>query len=290
MSRLSNLIRAPSLYVFPLVFNQGMVRVKQALIALEISLLFFSVGECLAVTGGYVVGEGDVLKITVYDHPDLETKVRVNGDGQILMPLLGHVDVAGLTVSQISKKLAKMLADGYLVNPQVNVFIEEYGSKKAVILGMVNKPGLYELKGPTTLLELISKAGGLSKEAGNRVTIKRIAPDGKKESINIDLKALMEGGDISLNVQINDKDNVYVAKAGMVYVTGEVKEPNAYKIDEGTTVIKAIALAGGFTGKAAKGKVKIIRIVNGKKEVLKNVHMDTPVLPEDVIVVPESFF
>jgi len=156
MSRLSNLIRAPSLYVFPLVFNQGMVRVKQALIALEISLLFFSVGECLAVTGGYVVGEGDVLKITVYDHPDLETKVRVNGDGQILMPLLGHVDVAGLTVSQISKKLAKMLADGYLVNPQVNVFIEEYGSKKAVILGMVNKPGLYELKGPTTLLELIS--------------------------------------------------------------------------------------------------------------------------------------
>ena len=267
-----------------------MVRVKQALIALEISLLFFSVGECLAVTGGYVVGEGDVLKITVYDHPDLETKVRVNGDGQILMPLLGHVDVAGLTVSQISKKLAKMLADGYLVNPQVNVFIEEYGSKKAVILGMVNKPGLYELKGPTTLLELISKAGGLSKEAGNRVTIKRIAPDGKKESINIDLKALMEGGDISLNVQINDKDNVYVAKAGMVYVTGEVKEPNAYKIDEGTTVIKAIALAGGFTGKAAKGKVKIIRIVNGKKEVLKNVHMDTPVLPEDVIVVPESFF
>lgn len=236
------------------------------------------------------MGEGDVLKITVYDHPDLETKVRVNGDGQILMPLLGHVDVAGLTVSQISRKLAQMLADGYLVDPQVNVFIEEYGSKKAVILGMVNKPGLYELSGPTTLLELISKAGGLAKDAGNKITIKRVKLGGRKEVINIDLKALMEGGDISLNVQIKDKDNVFVSKAGMVYVTGEVEEPDAYKIDEGATVIKAIALAGGFTGKAAKGKVKIIRMVDGKKVVLENVQMDTPILPEDVIVVPESFF
>ena len=256
--------------------------------ALGILLLFFS--ECFAGTGGYVVGEGDVLKITVYDHPDLETKVRVNGDGQILMPLLGHVDVAGLTVSQISRKLAQMLADGYLVDPQVNVFIEEYGSKKAVILGMVNKPGLYELSGPTTLLELISKAGGLAKDAGNKITIKRVKLGGRKEVINIDLKALMEGGDISLNVQIKDKDNVFVSKAGMVYVTGEVEEPDAYKIDEGATVIKAIALAGGFTGKAAKGKVKIIRMVDGKKVVLENVQMDTPILPEDVIVVPESFF
>jgi len=288
MSILRSLKQIHSLCVCLQVSNKAMS--CKHLIFLVLGALFVFVSASFAGSGGYVVGEGDVLKITVYDHPDLATKVRVNGDGQILMPLLGHVDVAGLTVSQISKKLAKMLADGYLVDPQVNVFIEEYGSKKAVILGMVKNPGLYELSGPTTLLELISKAGGLSKDAGNKVTIKRIDPDGKKEVINIDLKALMEGGDISLNVQIKDGDNVYVSKAGMVYVTGEVKEPDAYKIDEGTTVIKAIALAGGFTGKAAKGKIKIIRLVNGKKIVLKNVPLDTPVLPEDVIVVPESFF
>jgi len=272
-----------------LVFNSFM-RLAGFIFSVLLVILIFSPTSCLAKSRGYVVGKGDVLKITVYDYPDLETKVRVNGDGQILMPLLGHVEVAGLTVSQISRKLAKMLANGYLVNPQVNVFIEEYGSKKVVILGMVNHPGLYTINGPSSLLELISKAGGLSMDAGNDVTVKRTEPDGSEKTIHIDLKALMQGGDLSLNIQMRDGDKVYVSKAGMVYVTGEVKKPDAYKIDKGTTVIKAIALAGGFTGKAAKGSVKIIRVKDGKKMVLKDVPMDTPVLPDDVIVVPESFF
>lgn len=238
----------------------------------------------------YTVGPDDVLKITVYDHPDLETKVRVNGNGHVLMPLLGHVDVNGDTIVEISVKLAALLADGYIINPQVNVFIEEYGSKKAVILGTVNHPGLYELSGQTTLLELISKAGGLTEDSGATSTIKRLAEDGKTKIITVDMRALMEGGDISQNMIINHKDNVYVAKAGMCFVTGEVDKPDAYKIDEDTTVIKAITLAAGFTGKAAKSSVRIIRIVNGTKTILKDVDLDTPVFQDDVIVVPESFF
>ncbi|MEN8140630.1 MAG: polysaccharide biosynthesis/export family protein [Thermodesulfobacteriota bacterium] len=238
----------------------------------------------------YTVGPDDVLKITVYDHPDMETRVRVDGNGTILMPLIGHVNVAGRSIAQVSDKLASLLGDGYLVNPQVNVFIEGYGSKKAVILGMVNKPGLYELSGQTTLLELISKAGGLASDSGATATIKRLKSGGKSEIITVDMRALMESGDMSQNVAINHKDNVYVAKAGMCFVTGEVKKPDAYKIDEDTTVIKAVTLAAGFTGKAAKSKIRIIRIIKGTKNILKDVELDTPVRPDDVIVVPESFF
>jgi polysaccharide export outer membrane protein len=87
-----------------------------------------------------------------------------------------------------------------------------------------------------------------------------------------------------------DGDTVYITKAGVFYVTGEVKKPDAYKYEEGTTAIKAITMAGGFTDKASKGRIKIIRKVDGKEDVIEKVKMDEPVLPDDVIIVPESFF
>ncbi len=237
----------------------------------------------------YRVGEGDVLKITVYEHQDLTTVARVSGDGKILFPLIGEVKVEGLTTSEIAKKIASLLADGYIVNPQVTVFIQEYRSQKAIIMGEVNEPGLYELQGDTSFLELISKAGGLTKEAGDKAIIKR--KKGNETSvITIDLKRLVEEGDTSLDINIVDGDSIYIPKTGVFYVTGEVKKPDAYKYEKGTTVIKAITMAGGFTDKAAAGRVKIIRKIDGKEIVLEKVKMDEVVLPDDVIVVPESFF
>ncbi|MFN2355171.1 MAG: polysaccharide biosynthesis/export family protein, partial [Desulfopila sp.] len=114
----------------------------------------------------YRIGPGDVIKINVYDNDDLTTKVMVNSEGQIVMPLLGPVEVEKLSVPGVTQKITRLLADGYLVNPQVNVFIEEYRSKKVVVLGQVRQPGLVELRGAITFLELLSQAGGLSKEAG----------------------------------------------------------------------------------------------------------------------------
>lgn len=237
----------------------------------------------------YIVGEGDVLKITVYEHPDLTIVARVSGDGNIIFPLLGQVRVEGLTVSEVSEKIARLLSDGYIVDPQVTVFIQEFRSKKATIMGEVNNPGLYQLQGDTTFLELISKAGGLTKDAGERAIIKRKTSKGNKV-ITIDLKKLIEEGDTSLDINIQDGDSIYISRAGVFYVTGEVKKPDAYKYEEGTTVIKAITMAGGFTDKASTSRVKIIRKKDGKEFVLEKVKMDEPVMPDDVIVVPESFF
>ena len=240
----------------------------------------------------YVVGEGDVLRIVVYDHDDLTTTARVSGEGVITFPLIGQVEVKGLTLSQVADKITSLLSDGYVVNPQVNIFIQEFRSKKAFIMGEVQKPGLYVLPGQTTFMSLLSEAGGLTKDAGDKAIIKRKAnPSDKNESvITVDLKRLIEKGDTSQDVPIMDGDSVYITKAGLFYVTGEVKKPDAYKYEDGITVIKAVTMAGGFTDKASKGRVKILRKTGGNEKTLEKLNMDEPVMPNDVIVVPESFF
>lgn len=254
-----------------------------------ILLLLVAAGPLRAADNGYRVGEGDVLKVTVYDNPDLSVTTRVNSDGSILFPLVGQVKIGGLSISQVAKKIGSVLADGYIVNPQVSVFVEEFRSKKAVIMGQVVKPGLYELSGPTTLLELISKAGGVTADAGETVTIKRKTSHHREKILTLDLNKLMEKG-ADQDLPIVDGDNVFVSKAGTFYVTGQVNKPDGYKLEEGTSVIKAITMAGGFTNLAAQGKIRIIRKINGKEHVIQNVSMHETVLPEDVIVVPESFF
>lgn len=239
----------------------------------------------------YLVGPGDVIKVTVYDHPDLSSVVRVNNDGTIHFPLIGTLQIEGDSVSRVGERIAAALADGYVVNPQVAVFIEEFRSRKVNVMGQVKNPGLYELRGPISLLELISQAGGLTADAGETVSItRRRGTDRPEQLIKADLKILTQGGTTAKDVTIQDGDSIFVEQASSVYVTGEVRRPNAYKLESGTSVIKAITMAGGFTELAAKGRVKIIRKSGGSETQLNNVPMHMLVLPEDVIVVPESFF
>jgi polysaccharide biosynthesis/export protein len=218
--------------------------------------------------------------------------VRVSFEGVIIMPLIGRVKVAGLKVSTVVKQITAMYADGYLVDPQVTVFVQEYRSSKATVLGEVNQPGLHELRGSISFLEVISKAGGFTHEAGNIAIVKRQknGQGADQDVIAINLKKLVEQGDLSLDIPIQNGDRIYIRKAPVFYVSGQVRKPDAYKLDQGTTIIKAITLAGGFTDKAAPARVKIVRKVNNREEISEQVNMDTLVRPEDVIVVPESFF
>ncbi|MDY6823469.1 MAG: SLBB domain-containing protein [Thermodesulfobacteriota bacterium] len=253
----------------------------------------------------YIIGSGDTFRIEVYDHPDLETTVQVDGEGRIRFPLIGEIQASEKSVSDLSELIEQKLADGYIINPQVSIIITEYRSRKATILGQVNKPALYELRGRTTLLELISKAEGLTKEAGTYAYVKRkpgngenvnpergvLPGDDNERVIQIDLNALVEGGDTTQNILIKDGDSVFIPEMKKVYVTGEVKRSGAYAWEEGLTVIRAITNAAGFTDKASSTNIKIIRTrESGQKVTLEKVKMDTLVAPEDVIVVPESFF
>lgn len=242
----------------------------------------------------YIIGEGDLLKITVYDSADLTSEVRVGGEGRITLPLIGDVMVKGLTGAETGRKVAAMLADGYIKNPQVSIFILEYKSKKVTVLGEFTRPGLVEMRGDSTLMEVISSAGGVSANAGETLFIQRNvnrAGSGPREemTIPVDLTRLMESGDTAMNIQVLDGDSIYVPRAAFVYVTGEVKNPGAFKIVKGLTVLRSITLAGGFTLKANKNKPEIIRKTETGEKTLR-VAMDDLVAPDDIIVVPESYF
>ena len=241
----------------------------------------------------YQIGSGDVLSITVYGYDELKTKARVSETGSIEFPLIGTVQVGGMKTSAAAGRIEELLADGYIVKPQVQIYIEEFKSKKVAALGPFNKPGLVELSGPTTLLELISKAGGLNnKDAGETITVTRETAGGQQEVITIDVKKLIEDGDTASNIPILGGETVAVAKGEppVCYITGQVKKPGAYQWTKNATVLKMVSLASGFTGMAAESRIKINRVVDGKKQELTNVGMDTLVQPDDVIEVPESFF
>lgn len=245
--------------------------------------------------GEYIIGEGDLLKITVYDNPDLTTEARVSGDGKITFPLIGEVVISNQTANEAEKQIAKRLEEGYIIKPQVSVFIQEYKSKKVTVLGEVAKPGLVVLRGAYTLMEAISDAGGITTNAGDMLYIQRkIIKGGEKKekedvAIAVELRKLFEEGDVKANVPVMDGDSIYVPRAAFVYVMGEVKNPGAYKIPQGLTVLKSITVAGGFTAKAGESRTKIIR-KTGKSEVTIKAKMDDLVMPDDIILVPESLF
>jgi len=252
----------------------------------------------------YVIGEGDLLKVTVYDQPDLTIESRVSGDGKISFPLIGEVVVNNRTVADAEKTIEKRLAAGYIVKPQVHIFITEYKSKKVTVLGEVMRPGLVFLRGASTLMEVLSDAGGITPNAGDTIVIQRKPVSqaaasqprkSEKDAANsevavvIETKKLFDEGDRAANVPVLPGDSIYVPKAAFVYLNGEVKTPGAYKITKGLTVIKAITIAGGFTIKASEGRTKIIRKTEkGEKEY--KARMDDLVMPDDMIYVPESWF
>jgi len=265
----------------------NVVLIKQ--IVFFVCLVFFPGFLQPAAAQDYLLGEGDVVTVSVYEQPDIKTTVRISGDGMISLPLLGQVSAQNLSVKQLEDKIEKLLADGYIVNPQVHVFVEEFRGRKVTILGEVASPGVYEIQGHTTILELISKANGLTENAAEKAIIQNKART-TLPVVEVDLALLMKEGQSSQNVSITDGDHVYIPKKEVFYVSGQVKKPDVYNYEQGLTVIKALTMAGGPTDKASPDRTRIIRTKDGKEHLIKGVRMDMRVLPDDVIMVPESYF
>ncbi len=209
----------------------------------------------------YKIGAKDVLQITVFEKPELNQTVRVSEDGSVSLLLIGKVKVAGLTAQELEKNLAQILIEKYLNAAHVTVFIKEY--QRVSVIGAVAKPGSYEIVGPTTLLQIIAEAGGLTAEAANELYVIRQGADGQKDRIPISLTDLMNKADQSLNIDLQAKDVVNIPKdqACTVFVNGEVKTPGAiqFKQSRRLSLLQAIGQAGGLTEWASKTKVVINR-------------------------------
>ena len=254
-------------------------------------------------TADYRIGPKDLLDISVFGLKELNKTVRVSEGGKISLPLVGEVEVEGITKTELEKKLGQLLEEKYLQNPQVTVFIREYQSKRVSVLGAVRNPGPYELLGRQTLLQIISQAGGITNEAGKQIIVIRQLEDGTSTSLKISIDDLILKGDARLNIPLQPDDivNIPIDKIVYIYVFGQVRKPGALVVKKSNipTILQAIAQAGGFSERASKRRVLIKRIDESGKEIeikvnvksiIKGKKKDIQLKENDVIYVSETIF
>lgn len=216
----------------------------------------------------YTIGPGDIVKITVWGHEDLSKDYPVTLDGRVPFPLIGSVQAAGLTTSELARRLRDLLEKDYLVDPQVIVSVREYLSSKVHVMGEAEKPGLFYLTGPTTLLEILSRAGGLSKTAGKDLVLVRSETGKSTVLLRLDVRRI-QAGDVKENILLQNGDVMFVPKASAFFVLGEVNKAGTFALDKETSVLEAVTLAGGFNNTAAPSGVKILRRkADGKQETI----------------------
>lgn len=268
------------------------------------------------------IGSGDLLHIDVFDVPELSRDVRVSDTGDITYPLIpGKIVTAGLTAYQLEQKLVQLLVENGLVShPQVSVFVKEQNSQPVTVVGAVQRPMVYQVIRPTTLLELLAQAGGITDVAGNDVIVTRPLPTADKnvdkndvkgvtvdtssdtQTITIRLQDLLESGNPAFNISIYGGDTVSVPRAGIVYVMGGgISQPGGYILQnhgEQITVLKAVALAHGMTV-FAKGDQAVIMRNNpdtGQKDMIpvqikkiENRKADDPRMQSnDILYIPDN--
>jgi polysaccharide export outer membrane protein len=258
----------------------------------------------------YRVGGYDVLDIMVYEEDDLSrTGVRISADGYISFPMIGRIKAGGLTTSEIETKISNKLAQGqYIIDAHVSVTVQDYKSKQFMVLGQVKAPGSYPLKARERLIDGISRAGGIevggSSNSNDMMIIRTHDPDTENEKkivIRIDLSSLIREGDQYSNVLLMDRDLLYIPKAKMFYLIGQVINPGSYYYtDKDITLVEAISKAGGFTKIAARNRTRIVRVEDGVDKIIVvkvdaitkggQKAQDILIRPGDIVVVPEAYF
>lgn len=252
----------------------------------------------VAIDSSYRVGTGDLLTISVFGQDDLGKNVRVLSNGTINFPLVGDIPVAGLTPAEIAVRLTEMLARDYVVNPQVLVGVSEYQSQWVNLIGEVQRPGKYFLKGPTRLIDILAEAGGLSDSAGSELVVTRSEVTSKGEKISRQIRTPTQAlfaaqGNDEYNIPVLAGDVVNVLQAPYFYIRGEVGRPGQYPLRPETTLQMAISVAGGLSVWADEKDVHLIRQQGGEqkkliinlKKVAKGEARDAKIEPDDIIVV-----
>ena len=245
------------------------------------------------------IGPGDLLDLSVFDVPELVLKVRVDVNGCVSLAFLGDVKLAGMTVGNAQRLIARELVARQLVkDPQVSIFIEEFATQGITVYGEVNAPGIYPLMGPHHLYDVISAAGGLTLKSGRTVTVLRAGQSEHPEVVALATITATENPLEYANVPIYPGDTIVVSKAGMVYVLGEVNKPGAFLMEDNTSisVLKATALAGGTTKLASlKGSMILRKSLAGTTQtripldkIYHGKDQDLQLHAEDILFVPLS--
>ena len=250
------------------------------------------------------IGANDLVAISVYDAPELTRSVRVSTDGFIRLPMLKQrVKAQGLMPGELESAIAKALqAEQIIVDPFVTVTVSEYNSHPISVAGAVKQPLTFQATGPVTLLEAITRAGGLAPEAGPEILVTRSQPgaDGAPSALvqRILVKGLIDAADPTLNIVLNGGEEIRVPESGKIYVIGNVRVPGAFPVGDGTesTVLKMLALSQGLMPYAAKEAYIYRSEGNGSKneipiplnQIMERKAPDTPLLANDILYIPDN--
>ncbi len=265
-------------------------RMAWAMIGLLLSL-FAASGAVAQDRVDYRIGPGDVVRIQVFQNTDLTVEARVSESGVISYPLLGVIKLAGLSPTDAERSIASRLKKGnFLQNPQVTLNVLQFRSQQVSVLGNVAKPGRYALE--TTgmrLSEVLSMAGGVTTAGADYVTLvtKR---KGKQQKIDIDLVEMFATGDTKKDLPLQAGDVVYVNRAPIFYVYGQVQRPGMYTLERGMTLAQAIAKGGGLTLRGTDRGVRVHRRYQERTVQVLEPRLDDSIKPDDLIFVRESIF
>jgi polysaccharide biosynthesis/export protein len=238
----------------------------------------------------YVLGAGDVIRINVFDRPEMTTEARVSETGKIRFPLIGDIDVGGQSTAEVEKHIADLLVSGnYLRKPQVSVIVLTYRSQQISVLGQVNRPGRYPLEQPSKLSDMLAMAGGIAPGGSDTVKLVRYI-DGKPQLMEFDQTQMFEAGQLDKDISVRGGDVIYVPRVPVFYIYGEVQRPGQFRVETNMTVMQALSVAGGIT---LRGTVKNMRL--SRRDAKGNLltiapDMNDLVQPNDVIYVKESLF
>lgn len=241
-------------------------------------LLWAFAGLALAQSGDKL-GVGDAVRVTVFQQPDLTIETRISEQGTIAMPLVGELKVAGLTTTAAGSRIAEALKKGkFLKDPQVNVALTTLRSRQVSVLGMVARPGRYALDETSSeLADVIAAAGGVMPTGSETVKVMR---DGKEQKVNLLAKSFpLKGG-----------ETIYVEKAPVFYIYGEVLRAGAYPLQPNMMVMQAISLGGGITPRGSDRRLKLRRTTANGKMVETDANPSDIVKADDVIFVKEALF
>ena len=261
----------------------------------------------------YVLAAEDTIAVRVPIAEEFAVEkapYRIDGDGYANLPLVGRTRAAGLSVRQLEAELAQRLKTYYL-DPQVSISVVEFHTQPVSILGSVNNPGLQRITSRETIVEGLSRAGGLRVDAGNTVTVTRHLeygriplaaakddPSGKFSVVELNVLPMLSGERAADNIILEPHDVVTVSRAAMVYVLGEVNKTGAFVLNDkqDLSALKALALAGGLARNSAPGSARILRREVGATQrrdipvnlprIMKNKDQDVPLQPEDILYVP----
>jgi polysaccharide export outer membrane protein len=242
------------------------------------------------------LGAGDLIDVSVYNVPEMETKTRVSNNGDIYLPLIDYVHVDGLTVDEAENVIEKRLDQGgYVKSPHVQLFVQEYESAGANVMGEVSRPGVYPVLGDPTLFSVISAAGGFTDRAGSSISITR--HDQSAAQITVPLSSNIQDNPES-NVRIYPGDTIMVRRADIIFVVGDVSHASGLMMGDGghLSVLQAIALAGGTISTAKLSGTRIIRkgpmglteIPVPLKKLLQAKAEDIPLQANDILFVPSG--